>query len=105
MVVQWLRICTSTAGGTGSTPRTKIPHASRCGKKKKKNELSESCLISSQVMFPRPKAMGEFYSLSPNQPVVHSTMAGKQSENILGFVPETKRSLSQTCSWTLVTPA
>ena len=57
---------------------------------KKKKELSESFLISSQVMFPRPKAMGAFYSPSPNPPVIHSTMAGKQPENILGFVPERK---------------
>ena len=29
LVVQWLRLCTSTAGGTGSIPGlgTKIPHA------------------------------------------------------------------------------
>ena len=35
--VQWLRLRTSTAGGTGSIPDrgTKIPHASWCGQKKK----------------------------------------------------------------------
>ena len=29
-MIQWLRLCNSTAGGTGSTPGqgTKIPHAS-----------------------------------------------------------------------------
>ena len=32
-MVQWLRLCASTAGGTGSNPGegTKIPNASRCG--------------------------------------------------------------------------
>ena len=38
LAVQWLRLCTSTAGGTGSIPgqRTKIPHAMQCNQKKKK---------------------------------------------------------------------
>ena len=38
LVVQWLRLLTSTAGDTGSTPgwATKIPHAVQCGQKKKK---------------------------------------------------------------------
>ena len=38
LAVQWLRLCTSTAGGTGSIPGqgTKIPHAPRPKKKKKK---------------------------------------------------------------------
>lgn len=37
MVVQWLKLSISSAGGTGSFPsqRTKIPHAMWCGKKKK----------------------------------------------------------------------
>ena len=35
LAVQWLRLCTSTAGGTGSNPgqRTKISHSARCGQK------------------------------------------------------------------------
>ena len=35
LVVQWLRLCTPTAGGVGSTPGwgTKIPHAARRGQK------------------------------------------------------------------------
>ena len=39
LAVQWLRICASTAGGTGSVPGwgTKIPHAARCGQKKERN--------------------------------------------------------------------
>ena len=39
--VQWLRLCASTAGGTGSTPGrgTAIPHAVRHGQKKKKQRL------------------------------------------------------------------
>ena len=38
LAVQWLRLHASTAGGTGLIPGqgTKIPHATRCGKKKKK---------------------------------------------------------------------
>ena len=37
-MVQWLRVCTSTAGVAGSIPgqETKIPHATWCRKKKKK---------------------------------------------------------------------
>ena len=40
LVVLWLRLCASTAGGTGSIPGqgTKIPHAAQHGQKKKKNE-------------------------------------------------------------------
>ena len=39
LAVQWLRLRASTAGGTGSTPGrgTKIPHARRPKKKKKKS--------------------------------------------------------------------
>ena len=46
LAVQWLRLCTSNAGGVGSVPdqRTKIPHAVWCGqksiKKKKTKNLS-----------------------------------------------------------------
>ena len=38
LAVQWLRLCTSTAGGTGSIPGrgTKIPHAAQCSQKEKK---------------------------------------------------------------------
>ena len=38
LVVQWLRLHTSIAGGTGTNPGqgTKIPHASWYGQKKKK---------------------------------------------------------------------
>ena len=40
--VQWLRLHTPNAGGTGSIPGrgSKIPHAMRCGQKKKKAEAS-----------------------------------------------------------------
>ena len=39
LVVQWLRLHASTAGGMGSIPGwgTKMLHALQCGKKKKKN--------------------------------------------------------------------
>ena len=35
LAVQWLRLCASTAGSTGSNPGqgTKIPHSARCGQK------------------------------------------------------------------------
>ena len=35
LVVQWLRLCTSTAGGAGliSGQRTKIPRAAQCDQK------------------------------------------------------------------------
>ena len=38
LAVQWLRLCASNAGGTGSIPDwgTKIPRASKRGQKKKK---------------------------------------------------------------------
>ena len=37
LVVQWLELCTSTAGGTGLIPGwgTKIPHSTWCSQKKK----------------------------------------------------------------------
>ena len=39
--VQWLRLCASTAGGTGSIPgwRTKILHASPCGQRVEKKKI------------------------------------------------------------------
>ena len=52
LVVQWFRLCTSTAGGAGSIPGpgTKIPHALQCGQKLKKKKESkdsvEPCLCS-----------------------------------------------------------
>ena len=41
LAVQWLRLCTSTAGGTGSIPGqgTKIPHAMQCNQKKEKGAM------------------------------------------------------------------
>ena len=46
-VVQWLRLCASIAGGTGSIPGrgTKIPHGPRCGQKKKKKKKSHIYLF------------------------------------------------------------
>ena len=40
LVVQWLRLCSSTSGGLGSIPGegTKISHATWHGQKKKKEE-------------------------------------------------------------------
>ena len=37
LVFQWLRLCTSTAGGMGSIPGqgTKIPHSAWCSQKEK----------------------------------------------------------------------
>ena len=39
--VQWLGLCTSTAGGMGSIPGqgTKIPHATLCSQRKKKKKI------------------------------------------------------------------
>ena len=41
LVVQWLRLCAFTEGGTGLIPGwgTKIQHAARCGPKKKKKKI------------------------------------------------------------------
>ena len=36
LVVQWLRLCASTAGGAGSSLVGEVPHGARCGQKKKK---------------------------------------------------------------------
>ena len=38
LMVQWLKLCTSTAGNTGFSPSwgTKIPHATEHGQKKSK---------------------------------------------------------------------
>ena len=40
---KWLRLCASTAGGTGSIPRwgTKIPHAAQCGPNKQTNKQKQ----------------------------------------------------------------
>ena len=47
-MVQWLRLCTSSAGGAGLIPGqgTKIPHAVGCSKKKKKKNKK----LTSQIM-------------------------------------------------------
>ena len=44
LVVQWLRLCASTAGDAVSIPGqgTKIPHAEQCGQKKKKSLLRDT---------------------------------------------------------------
>ena len=43
LVVQWLGLCASTAGGMGSIPdrRTEIPQAAQHGQKKKKKKKSK----------------------------------------------------------------
>ena len=49
LVVQWLRLCASNAGDMGSIPGqgTKIPHACRARKKKKKtNQKTELCCFA-----------------------------------------------------------
>ena len=52
LVVQWLRLCTSTAGGEGSIPGkgTKIPHDPQCSQKNRKVVMSpeESVWASKQ---------------------------------------------------------
>lgn len=44
MVVQWLKLHTSSVGGIGSTPgwKTKIPHAVSTARKKKKKVVLKS---------------------------------------------------------------
>ena len=43
LAVQWLGLCTSTAGGTGSIPGrgTKFSHAEQRGQKEKKKKLND----------------------------------------------------------------
>ena len=50
-MVQWLRICASTAGGMGSIPRqeAKILHATRCSQKNKECQRDAGCKISRWV--------------------------------------------------------
>ena len=49
LAVQWLGLCTSTAGGMGPIPSqgTKIPHEMQCGQKKKNGLKAISCGIPS----------------------------------------------------------
>ena len=59
LAVQWLRLCVSTAGGSGSIPGrgTKIPHATRCSppeKKKKKGKLTSPILGQTNIICPFP---------------------------------------------------
>ena len=52
LAVQWLRLCASTAGATGLIlgRGTKIPHATRCGqKKKRKRNMNDFCVL---ILFP-----------------------------------------------------
>ena len=44
---QWLKLCASTARGSGPIPGrgTKIAHATRHGQKKECNKLSQSCTL------------------------------------------------------------
>ena len=48
LAVRWLRLCASTAGATDLILGwgTKIPHATRCGqKKKKKRNMNDFCVL------------------------------------------------------------
>ena len=51
LVVQWLGLCASTAEGMASIPGlgTKIPHAVRCSRKKKKIQLKKILSIENQI--------------------------------------------------------
>ena len=54
LAVQWLRLCTSTAGGLGSNPGqgTKILHATWCCQREKQNQLQDLCaLFQLQCLF------------------------------------------------------
>ena len=48
MVVWWLRLCASAAGGTGSIPGqgTKLPHAMQPKKNKKQNVYEDDLLLT-----------------------------------------------------------
>ena len=62
LVVQWLGLGTSTAGGTGSIPgwRTNILHDKQCSQKKRKKEKKEEIgrvsrgLVTGHIGFHRP---------------------------------------------------
>ena len=47
LVVQWLRLCTSTAGGMSLIPGqgTKIPYAAGNGQKRNKNKFKKTFII------------------------------------------------------------
>ena len=68
LVVQWLRLHASTAGGTGSIPggATKIPHAWRCGKKKKtKKEPTKN----QKILAWRLKSLGFLQKITEQLPL------------------------------------
>ena len=55
LVVQWLRLCASSAGSMGSIPGqgTKIPHAMWRGKKKEKGKKKTSVVLPTRLpIFP-----------------------------------------------------
>ena len=53
LVVQWLRLCTSNAGGMGSIPgqETKIPCAAWCGKRKKERKKEKKVFKETNINF------------------------------------------------------
>ena len=52
LVVQWLRLCTSTTGGSGAIPGqgTKIPHATRRGQKIKLKKKSDTSHLGTSLV-------------------------------------------------------
>ena len=63
LVVQWLRLYASTAGGTGSISGqgTKIPHAMEHSQKKKIN--APKCSILSVIFYFTPDSVGQQFGL------------------------------------------
>jgi len=86
-MVQWLRLCTSTAGGTSSIPgqRTKILHAALQGKKEKKRSASLmwrfwNKQMNIQVWSSEEKTVLEKQMWAPDLPTNRSTPALGQVE-------------------------
>ena len=72
LAVQWLRLSTSIAGGAGLIPGqgTKIPHAARCGRKKKnhqifvctRTDLNFSCIVTEIELYTISRICIWFYT-------------------------------------------
>ena len=68
LVVEWLRLCPSTAGGMGLVPGrgTKILHATWCSQKKKKKKkiifsMNTLCILKMKMMLPIFIVLGKMF--------------------------------------------
>ena len=99
LVVQWIRLHTSSVGDTGSIPSqvTKIPHATQCGQKKKKSY--PNIPILSWLKIPN-SSNGLQTSLYHSIALPHGS-AGKETAcnagdtGDMGSIPESRRSLGE----------